>query len=339
MPWAWDGLVFAVPLHETTRYGTRDIVAGVNGAPATESGTSSFNEWIHDGTGNSALHLGGLDYLQYADNPVHDRPSTEITVHMRMRFYTGAQDAWGCYFCNPYQDLVDPFLTWALQDSGGGGRQVHGVLGIGGVYQVTADTAALTTAEYLNYFLRWRSGETPRLDVYGERGLVVASVTDSVPRSGSLSYNTGQGIRLNAGENPAGNGNCLFSQAMVWRRKLSDTEVAQLNADPFGWYSPRRETVTLGGVFPIVVDAGPRFGVAGDVLLTAAVSSTTRGITSLTITNPDYKPSVLYYEEDGSPTSVPVAAGDTHVETINAPDVTAVNYVAIYPDPEGVADT
>lgn len=252
MPWAWDGLVFAVPLHETTRYGTRDIVAGVNGAPATESGTSSFNEWVHDGSGNSALHLGGLDYLQYADSPVHDKPSTEITVHLRMRFYTGAQDAWGCYFCNPYQDLVDPFLTWALQDSGAGVRQVHGVLGIGGVYQVTADTAALTTGEYLNYFLRWRSGETPRLDVYGERGLVVASVTDSAPRAGSLSYNAGQGVRLNAGENPAGNGNCLFSQAMVWRRKLADAEVAQLNADPFGWYAPRRETVTLGGQFPII---------------------------------------------------------------------------------------
>jgi hypothetical protein len=36
-----------------------------------------------------------------------------------------------------------------------------------------------------------------------------------------------------------------YSQAMVWSRRLTDTELQALVEDPYGWYSPRRSTVIV----------------------------------------------------------------------------------------------
>lgn len=75
----------------------------------------------------------------------------------------------------------------------------------------------------------------------------------------------------------------------------------------------------------------PLFG----TLATQAIHPNTEGIRSVTVdTTTTGQAADLYYEESGSPTTVPVAASITQTETIDAPDMPTVNVLAIYPDPE-----
>jgi hypothetical protein len=83
----------------------------------------------------------------------------------------------------------------------------------------------------------------------------------------------------------------------------------------------------------------PMFGVAGDVTVDARLDPNSLGVRSLFTATPEGKPATLHYELSGTPTdvSVPAAASDT--QTLDAADAPTTNYVALYPDPEGVADT
>jgi hypothetical protein len=83
----------------------------------------------------------------------------------------------------------------------------------------------------------------------------------------------------------------------------------------------------------------PMFGMAGDVQVTAAYDPLSGGILALTTATPEGKATTLHYEVSGTPTDVVVAAASSDTQVIGAPDVPTVGYVAIYPDPEGVADT
>jgi hypothetical protein len=69
-------------------------------------------------------------------------------------------------------------------------------------------------------------------------------------------------------------------------------------------------------------------------LASAAVNPNTAGVRAVTVdTNVESgKAADLYYEESGSPTTVPVAADTTQIEVIDAPDAPTVNYIALYPE-------
>jgi hypothetical protein len=81
------------------------------------------------------------------------------------------------------------------------------------------------------------------------------------------------------------------------------------------------------------------FGTTGDVQVTANYDPLSGGILGLSTTTPEGKAATLHYEVSGSPTDVSVAAASSDSRTLDAPDAPTVGYVAIYPDPEGVADT
>jgi hypothetical protein len=76
----------------------------------------------------------------------------------------------------------------------------------------------------------------------------------------------------------------------------------------------------------------PLFG----TLASTATDPNSLGIRSLTVdTNSEPgKAANLYYEEDGSPTNVPVAANTSQTEVIDAPNAPTVNYIKLEPDPE-----
>jgi hypothetical protein len=63
------------------------------------------------------------------------------------------------------------------------------------------------------------------------------------------------------------------------------------------------------------------------------------GAVSVTMTSPESANTSLYYEEGGSPTTVPVPGGTSVTQQLNASFEADTNYIAAYPDPEGVADT
>jgi len=74
-------------------------------------------------------------------------------------------------------------------------------------------------------------------------------------------------------------------------------------------------------------------------LASVAVNPNSLGVVSVTVTPPSGGDSTLHYETSGSPTDVAVTAGSTATQQLNAPDKPTTNYIALYPPPEGVADT
>ena len=81
------------------------------------------------------------------------------------------------------------------------------------------------------------------------------------------------------------------------------------------------------------------FGTDGDVTVDAEVDRNSLGVRSLATVTPEGKAAGLHYELSGTPTDVAVAAASTSSDVLDAADKPTTNYVAIYPDPEGVADT
>lgn len=81
------------------------------------------------------------------------------------------------------------------------------------------------------------------------------------------------------------------------------------------------------------------FGTVGDVQVTVDRAPDSSGIITMTTVTPEGKATALHYEESGTPTDVTVAPASSRDDVLDAPDHPSTNYVAIYPDPEGVADT
>jgi hypothetical protein len=115
------------------------------------------------------------------------------------------------------------------------------------------DTYVVTTAEYLNVFVRWRSGTAPRFDTLGDRGDVRSTTVYDTVLTGSINYAAGEPITFNTTEADTNNYSADYSQGMVWNRFLTDAEIQALIADPYGWYSPRRETVGVSSPYPLLV--------------------------------------------------------------------------------------
>lgn len=249
LSWAWDGLCFAVPMHESNNEGLRDVVTNL--MPTVATGPPS---WARDDRGNPALGFPPTGYLGWADNPVHDRPSTALTAYIRVRNNAGTRIEGGILY-NPWS-AGPPWSTWGIQSGPTDSSTLYGSLSVGtDIEYITDFTGSITTTQWFSAFLRWRSGEALTMDVLDERGWLLYSVSSSSAVIGALGYNPGRGILINS---TAADSNYVgtYSQALVWNRRLTDTELTALVSDPYGWYSPRRETTGTSSPYPLIAGAG-----------------------------------------------------------------------------------
>jgi len=255
LPWAWDGLVFAAPFNDSTRDSARDLVYNV--APSAASGMS----WTRDNRGNPAAQLGTTSYVDYPDNPGHNKPSTSITVYARL-LRLGATDTAGGIFVKRWGGSV-PYLSWGLQMDDFTTEGVQGFIATStSTYENLRGGYVLPTNLWVSVFMRWQSGKAPTLYVLGERGEILSAYTH-VTTSGTIPYVAGEPIRLNATDVTSDNSNAAYSQAMVWSRVLTDTELQALVADPYGWYSPRRSTVITSSPYALPFGGGEMRSMGG----------------------------------------------------------------------------
>lgn len=256
LPWAWDGLCFGVPLNDATRDAARDMVWGA--APTTVSGLV----WARDDRGNAAAYLDSNAYIFYPDNPAHNSPSTAITAYARFRRAGAADFPGGGILVKVHTEFTAPQVSWGFYNSDSFNNGLMGHITLGGTpYYWESGAYLLPTTTWVSVFLRWQSGGEPRLDILGERGESLASYGYGSNLSGAISYVAGQPLRFNSTDSPGVNFNANYSQAMVWSRRLTDTELRALVADPYGWYSPRRETVGLSSPYPLAFGGGEmKFG-------------------------------------------------------------------------------
>jgi hypothetical protein len=244
LPWVWDGLCFAVPFNDPTQDSARDMVA--NAAPTAVAGLA----WARDNRGNPAAALGNTSYLEYPNNPVHNRPSTAITMYARLRYHGTGADAESGLLAKRYSSS-GPWVSWAIINAVDFDGAISGALTVGGTPYFWQSSFILPTSSYVTAVLRWQSGTNPTLRVLGERGQLLTSNTATDTLTGSLSYAANQPIRINANESETVNFNADYSQVLVWDRVLTNTELQALVSDPFGWYSPRQMTVGVSSPFPI----------------------------------------------------------------------------------------
>lgn len=248
LSWAWDGLCFGVPLHESSNEGMRDKVNETPMASAVQY------TWERDARGNSVLRFDtALDaYVMWPDSPRHDLPATALTAYVRVRADLAASgNLDGALFARP-QNLNSPWATWTIQASKTSLAKLYAAVIIGSTWYETADTVTLPAGnQFASVFLRWRSGGVIALDVVGERGEMLGSAVSTTTPTGTLAYVNGWGVRLNCNERTGANYNGSYSQAMIWNRYLSNVELSSLVADPFGWYAPRRETLAVSSPYPL----------------------------------------------------------------------------------------
>lgn len=250
LPWAWDGLCFAVPFNDSTRDAARDLV--FNAAPTVANGT-----WTKDSRGNVAARCNATEqYFEYPNNPAHNKPLTAMTAYARFRRMATGDDSSGL-FCKVHTAAASPWASWNLQmadiaSTGFVGAWVYTDTG-GGLY-IETTSYSLPLTEYTSIVMRWRAGSPINILVYDERGTLQESKS-TANLSGTIVYNT-QPIRINAFDITSRNSDGAYSQCMLWSRRLTDTEILALIADPYGWYSPRRETIGLSSPYPLVGGGG-----------------------------------------------------------------------------------
>jgi hypothetical protein len=328
LPWAWDGLCFGVPFHQASPLGAWDIVNNV--APTTTTGLA----WSRDNTGNPAADLGTTAYIQYPHHPVHDRPSLALTAHVRIK-RNATQEDWGGMLCNPYNAAAAPWSTWSLSHYGGTTTGILAGLITNGstdyLFGPTLDPFGST--EFVNIFMRWSDGAAPDMLIYGERARVINTGSGSSAKSGALGYAASMGIRINSSEDTAQQFVGVYSQAMVWSRALSTAEMKALSLDPFGWYSPRRETITLGSPFPVI-----GIGTVATVGLYANVAPVLSGSVPLSydVTASPNADAVFTKTVSGVDTSTTVPAGTTQNVTTGAAAASDVTFMGLETDDSGV---
>lgn len=337
LPWAWDGLCFAVPFYQASNEGYREVVN--NNLPTTVTGSWA---WKRDPRGNPAFESSNasstVTYMEWADNPTLRRPSTEITVYARVQ-RTGASDTWGGVIAREHTVAGPLWTSWAITDDGAATGKLTASIAVGGTfYDLGSVTVASPTTQYCSLFLRWRSGQAPRLDVLGERGDTITQINYGSAITGSIDYSTGKATRINAVEQTNSNYNGRYSQAMVWARRLNDVEITALVADPFGWFAPHRESVVFAGPFPIVVP-GAVAAAAGTSPFSGATITPTivAGVpTSYTVTaGPDF-PANFTRTVSGTTTQDTVAAGATQAFPTGAATAADVTYVGLDTEDTGV---
>lgn len=257
LPWAWDGLCFAVPFNDATRDSTRDLI--YNAAPSEWVGSPV---WGKDNRGNVAAFSDTATYFGYAETAVHTRPSTALTVCARLRRIGAAVAGTGALACKVHTPagVGGIYNVWRMAPSDLDPAKLSGAISISGTeYYWVSSGYSTDTSTWMSAFLRWSSGTEPRLDVLGERGQSYDSTGPGSALSGTLTYNTStpQPIRINQGDTVSSAAyNAAYSQVLVWSRRLTDTELQALVADPYGWYSPRRATIVSSSPYPLVFGGG-----------------------------------------------------------------------------------
>jgi hypothetical protein len=270
-PWVWDGLCFAVPMHEASANGLRDVVTNT---PASTTGGT----WVRDNKGNPTLQLtAATQWVGWpAGIPQHCSPTTAITAMVRFK-EVAAGDGNGDLFSmghtlgGNYGQPPPPVESWSISLNVFASGPAVGWVATSAAPSSGADDLIgstlvnISTTEYQSAFMRWQSGAAATLDLVGETGKWVDSSAGSGAWNGSIVYNTStpQGLRINATPDTTVNADGLYSQAMLWNRRLSDNEIRALSTDPFGWYAPRRENVGLSPFLLVPGDAGSA-GYAGD---------------------------------------------------------------------------
>jgi hypothetical protein len=256
LPWAWHGLCFAVPFVEPNRYVTRDLVSGAT--PSEWSGSITWNN--KDGRANNTAVFASGSYMGFADTPQHCTPSDALTAYVRgRRTYLGATAVEGLLAKVHTVGSGTTPVTWAIQTPVAGHNNYSGSITVGGTnYAWDASGSSVSGAGQLNLFLRWASGEAPKITVLSDRGGPLFEGAYGTAVTGTLSYGSAQPLRINAGDDPATDGTPIHFdlQAMVWSRKLSDAELTALCEDPYGWYAPRRETIGINGPYGLLFGAG-----------------------------------------------------------------------------------
>jgi hypothetical protein len=263
LPWAWAGLCVGVALQEASNEGFRDIV---NNIP---SSTISLMGWVKDNRGNPSTSgtASNGSYVGWPDSPIHDSPKTAITAYVRTKPIALTEIDGGAWYM-PY-DSGPNYSSWGIQTGNPDPNTMYGSMSFGGgIEYATPATATVPSTEWCSVFLRWQSGDVLSMDVLGERGNTISSVTRSGSLSGSIGYASGLGLRMNTTFATTNNAGYAYSQGMVWNRRLTNTEMTALVSDPYGWYSPRRETVGTSSPYPLIAGAGEiRFGTGGGGLI------------------------------------------------------------------------
>lgn len=237
LPWAWAKLCYAVPFDESSNLGLRDIANNNNLVTVA----STVPIWLRDTRGNTAYRVN--DYVEYTNVPPYKYPAAEITAYFRMKRFGAFPD--GAYL---YEMGTGTAQMWTILGDPLSAGKMFATIELSSGSVTLAETGVVPTTEYASVFFRWRSGEAPQLDVLGERGTVLTSVVHGSTATGTITHSGTSNIRFNkpgSGTVKAGD----FSQIMMWSRRLSDTETNLLATDPFGWYSPRRETVGQSGTY------------------------------------------------------------------------------------------
>lgn len=253
LPWAWAGLCFGAAMHDANPDGFRDIVNGL--APSAIGQIA----WTRDDRGNPAATFINNSYCDYGDQPIHERPTTAVTAYVRLKpNVASATD--GAAFYMPYEDAA-PWSSWGIQAGNTDPASLYGSISLGTTTEyITPETGAISPTSWQSLFLRWQSGSALMLDVLGERGNRITSVTTGTPLTGSIGYNPGWGLRINAAASPFTRYEGTYSQAMLWNRRLTDTELSALVADPYGWYSPSPQSLGISSPYPLVFGGGEMRG-------------------------------------------------------------------------------
>jgi len=262
LPWAWDGLCFAVPFNDATRDSARDLVN--NAAPSEWVGSPTFGK---DDRGNTIAVVPHTAYLGYPNNPAHNKPTTALTAYVRMRRASTATAATVGVFAKTHnQTDASPYNVWEIGNGDADPTMLSSSLAIGGTIYWFEDAYTTDTTTWISVFVRWQSGTAPTQSILGERGQVLSTVTHADAATGSLTYNTidpDQPIRINSHGTTSDIYSASYSQCMVWSRKLTDTEMQALVADPYGWYSPRRSTVITSSPYVLPFGGSEMRGIGG----------------------------------------------------------------------------
>lgn len=264
LPWAWDGLCFAVPFNDATRDSARDLVN--NAAPSEWSGSPTFGK---DDRGNTAAVASTTAYFGYDNNPAHNRPTTAMTAYVRLRRSSTAVTAAAGIFAKVHNQLdAPPYDVWQIATGDTDPARFSSQISIGGTIYFWQDGGFTSdTTTWISIFLRWATGSTPIQNVIGERGQPLSTASYGSNVSGSLTYNTSdpaQPIRINTNDTPTTDMYAAsYSQAMLWSRRLTDAEIQTLVSDPYGWYSARRSTVLIDSPYALPFGGGEIRGLTG----------------------------------------------------------------------------
>lgn len=222
--WVWDGLCIALPVLETNRAGWREVITG-----SQPSGVFGSVSGQRDARGQAVIRTpgSGADYVDYADKPSYNQPSTALTVFARFK-YNGVAAFPNALMAKVHTELGH--CTWQIHSDDIPGKLIGRVVTSAGSYFTDA-TGTISSTAFSNIFLRWRAGEQCSMFVFADGGALVTSSTSVDAITGTLDNGTAP-LRIFGSDTAVSIGGD-FSVVFGWSRKLTDQECLALCYDPF----------------------------------------------------------------------------------------------------------